>query len=113
FLTDMWEQFSFFGMRALLIYYMMKQLLLAQQIASLIYGLYTAFVYFTPIIGGVISDRWMGRRNAVLIGGSIMALGHFMMAFEQLFYPALATIAIGNGLFLQSLPSQIKGLDAP
>jgi POT family proton-dependent oligopeptide transporter len=113
FLTDMWEQFSFFGMRALLVYYMMKQLLLGQQTASLIYGLYTAFVYFTPIIGGVISDRWMGRRNAVVIGGSIMALGHFMMAFEPLFYLALATIAIGNGLFLPSLPSQIKGLYAP
>ena len=113
FLTDMWEQFSFFGMRALLVYYMMKQLLLAQETASLIYGVYTAFVFFTPIIGGVISDRWMGRRNAVVTGGSIMALGHFMMAFEPLFYPALATIAIGNGLFLPSLPSQIKGLYAP
>jgi POT family proton-dependent oligopeptide transporter len=113
FLTDMWEQFSFFGMRALLVYYMMKQLLLAQQTASLIYGLYTAFVFFTPIIGGIISDRWMGRRNAVVIGGSIMALGHFMMASEPLFYPALATIAIGNGLFLPSLPSQINALYAP
>src|ERR1041384_3330847 len=72
FLADMWEQFSFFGMRALLIYYMMKQLLLSQQTASLIYGLYTAFVFFTPIIGGVVSDRWLGRRKAVLIGGSVM-----------------------------------------
>ena len=110
FLTEMWEKFSFYGMRALLVYYMTKQLLFEQQRASLIYGLYTAFVYFTPIIGGVIADRWLGRRKAVIIGGSIMALGHFMMAFEGLFYPALAVIALGNGLFLPSLPSQIGGL---
>lgn len=113
FLADMWEQFSFFGMRALLIYYMMKQLLLPQQTASLIYGLYTAFVFFTPIVGGVVSDRWLGRRKAVLIGGSVMALGHFMMAFEPLFYIALTTIALGNGLFLPSLPSQINALYTP
>jgi POT family proton-dependent oligopeptide transporter len=113
FLADMWEQFSFFGMRALLIYYMMKQLLLTQQTASLIYGLYTAFVFFTPIVGGVVSDRWLGRRRAVVIGGLVMAVGHFMMAFEPLFYLALGTIAVGNGLFLPSLPSQISGLYAP
>jgi proton-dependent oligopeptide transporter, POT family len=110
FLTDMWEQFSYYGMRAILVYYMTKQLLLAQQHASLIYGLYTAFVFFTPIVGGVISDRWLGRRNAVVIGGSIMALGHFLMTFEPTFFLALATIALGNGLFLPSLPSQIGGL---
>jgi proton-dependent oligopeptide transporter, POT family len=112
FLTEMWEQFSFYGMRTLLVYYMTKQLLIGQQSASLIYGLYTAFIYFTPIIGGQISDRWLGRRRSVLIGGSIMAAGHFMMAFESAFYPALITICIGNGLFLPSLPSQINGLYA-
>lgn len=110
FLTEMWEKFSFYGMRALLVYYMTKQLLLDQQQASLVYGLYTAFVYFTPIIGGVIADRWLGRRKSVIIGGSIMAVGHFMMAFEGMFYPALGVIALGNGLFLPSLPSQIAGL---
>jgi len=110
FLTDMWEQFSYYGMRAILVYYMTKQLVLAQETASLVYGLYTAFVFFTPIVGGIVSDRWLGRRNAVLIGGSIMALGHFLMAFEPAFYLALATIALGNGLFLPSLPSQIGGL---
>ena len=67
-------------------------------------------MYFTPIVGGVICDRWLGRRNSVLLGGSIMAIGHFMMAFEPLFFVALATIGIGNGLFLPSLPSQINGL---
>jgi proton-dependent oligopeptide transporter, POT family len=110
FLTEMWEMFSYYGMRALLVYYMVKQLAMSQQNASLIYGFYTAFVYFTPIVGGVICDRWLGRRNSVLLGGSIMALGHFMMAFEPLFFVALATIGLGNGLFLPSLPSQINGL---
>lgn len=113
FLTEMWEQFSYYGMRALLIYYMTKQLLLGQEKASFIYGIYTAVAYFTPIFGGMIADRWLGKRRAVIIGGSIMAAGHFMMTFEPLFYPALATIAIGNGLFLPSLPSQINDLYRP
>lgn len=110
FLTEMWEIFSYIGMRVLLVYYMTKQLAIPQQNASLIYGAYNAFVYFTPIVGGIICDRWLGRRNSVLLGGSIMALGHFMMAFEPLFFVALATIGIGNGLFLPALPSQISGL---
>ena len=110
FLTEMWETFSYFGMRAILVYYMTKQLLLAQERASLIYGVYTAMTYFTPILGGVVADRWLGKRRAVILGGSIMAAGHFMMTFDSLLYAALATIAIGNGLFLPSLPSQIKDL---
>ena len=113
FLTEMWEMFSYYGMRALLVYYMVKQLAITQQRASLVYGMYTAFVYFTPIVGGIVCDRWLGRRNSVLLGGSIMAIGHFMMAFESLFFVALATIGIGNGLFLPSLPSQINGLYRP
>ncbi len=113
FLTEMWEKFSFFGMRALLVYYMTKELLIVQDQASLIYGFYTAFVYFTPIVGGIISDRWLGRRRSVIIGGSVMAAGHFMMMFEPLFYGALACIALGNGLFLPSLPSQIGSLYQP
>ncbi|HET9337073.1 MAG TPA: peptide MFS transporter, partial [Sphingomicrobium sp.] len=110
FLTNMWEQFSYFGMRALLVYYMTKQLLIGQAQSSFIYGAYTACAYFTPIIGGVIADRFLGKRKAVIIGASIMALGHFMMAFEALFYAALAAIALGNGLFLPSLPSQVGDL---
>jgi POT family proton-dependent oligopeptide transporter len=113
FLTEMWEQFSYYGMRALLVYYMTKQLLIGQEKASFIYGIYTAVAYFTPIFGGMIADRWLGKRRAVIIGGSIMAAGHFMMTFQPLFYPALATIAIGNGLFLPSLPSQINDLYRP
>jgi proton-dependent oligopeptide transporter, POT family len=113
FLTEMWEIFSYYGMRALLVYYMTKQLLIGQEKASLIYGSYQALAYFTPIFGGLIADRLLGKRRAVIIGGSIMAAGHFMMTFEPLFYPALATIALGNGLFLPSLPSQIDGLYRP
>jgi POT family proton-dependent oligopeptide transporter len=110
FLTNMWEQFSYFGMRALLVYYMTTTLLFDQEKASSIYGFYTAFAYFTPIIGGTIADRWLGKRRAVIIGATIMAAGHFMMAFEPAFYFALATIALGNGLFLPTLPSQINDL---
>jgi proton-dependent oligopeptide transporter, POT family len=112
-LTEMWEIFSYYGMRALLVYYMTKQLLIGQEKASVIYGTYTAMAYFTPIFGGIIADRWLGKRRAVIIGGSIMAAGHFMMTFEPLFYAALATIALGNGLFLPSLPSQIDSLYRP
>lgn len=110
FLTNMWEQFSYFGMRALLVYYMTTTLLFNQEKASSIYGFYTALAYFTPIIGGTIADRWLGKRRAVIIGATIMAAGHFMMAFEAAFYFALATIALGNGLFLPTLPSQINDL---
>jgi len=113
FLTNMWEQFSYYGMRTLLVYYMTKQLLIAQDTSSLIYGYYTAFAYLTPLLGGFIADRYLGKKLAIIIGGSVMALGHFMMTQEPLFYVALATIAIGNGLFLPSLPSQIKDLYPP
>ena len=65
------------------------------------------------IFGGIIADRWLGNRRAVIIGGTIMAMGHFLMTFDSLLYVALATIALGNGLFLPSLPSQINDLYAP
>ncbi len=110
FLTNMWEQFSYYGMRALLVYYMTKELLLGQGQSSFIYGTYTACAYFTPIFGGVIADRFLGKRRAIIIGASVMAAGHFMMTFAPLFYVALATIALGNGLFLPSLPSQVGDL---
>ncbi|WP_373987743.1 peptide MFS transporter [Duganella sp. BuS-21] len=110
FLTNMWEQFSYYGMRALLVYFMTRQLMLGQAHASYIYGAYTACAYFTPIIGGMMVDRFLGKRRAIIIGASVMAAGHFMMAFEPLFYLALITIALGNGLFLPTLPSQVGDL---
>ncbi|WP_010410336.1 peptide MFS transporter [Citromicrobium sp. JLT1363] len=112
FLTNMWEQFSYYGMRALLVYYMTLELLIEQGMSSYIYGTYTALAYFTPIFGGIIADRWLGKRRAVILGGTIMALGHFLMAFEPMLYIALGTIALGNGFFLPSLPSQINDLYA-
>ena len=110
FLTQMWEQFSYYGMRALLVYYMTRGLLLGQEKASLVYGAYTATAYLTPIFGVLIADRGLGRRRAVITGATIMAAGHFMMSSDALLYVALATIALGNGLFLPSLPSQIATL---
>jgi POT family proton-dependent oligopeptide transporter len=110
FLTNMWEQFSYYGMRALLVYFMTRQLMLEQVHASYIYGAYTACAYFTPIIGGMMVDRFLGKRRAIVIGASVMATGHFMMTFEPLFYLALVTIALGNGLFLPTLPSQVGDL---
>lgn len=110
FLTEMWEKFSYFGMRALLVYYMTRQLLFAQEYASLVYGAYTGLAYLTPVLGGMLADRWLGKRRAVLIGGGIMALGHFMMAFDAWLFPALAAIALGNGLFLPTLPGQVGDL---
>src|ERR1700733_16013414 len=104
FLTEMWEQFSYYGMRALLVYYMTRQLMIGQEKASLIYGAYTATAFFTPIFGGIITDRWLGNRRAVLIGGTIMAIGHFLMTVNSLLSVSLATIAIGNGLFPPRLP---------
>ena len=110
FLTEMWEKFSFFGMRALQVYYMTKALHFSQAKASMIYGLYAAGAYFTPILGGAATDRWLKRRTAVITGGLVMAGGHFMMAFPSLFFPALVMIAAGNGLFLPNLPSQVRHL---
>ena len=72
FLTEMWETFSYYGMRALLVYYMTKELLIGQAGSSFIYGTYTASAYFTPILGGMIADRWLGKRRSVILGGSII-----------------------------------------
>jgi len=112
FLTNMWEQFSYYGMRALLVYYMTKQLAFSQGASSFVYGAYAAGAYFTPLIGGIIADRWLGNKRAVIIGSVIMSVGHFMMAFPPLLFPALATIALGNGLFLPTLPAQVNDLYA-
>lgn len=112
FLTQMWEQVSWYGMRSLLVYYLTRGLHLPEYRASLIYGAYTAAVFLTPVFGGVASDRFLGPRRAVLCGGVLMAAGHFLLAFPQMLYPALALIAIGTGLFLPSLPSQVAALYA-
>ena len=99
FLTEMWERFSYYGMRALLVLYLVNALHYERKDALALYGLYTGLVYLTPIMGGYLADRFLGRRKAILIGGVTMALGHFAMAFEPLLYLALGLLIIGNGFF--------------
>jgi len=110
FLTQMWAEFSFFGLQALLVYYMTQRLQLPQPTASLVYGIYVGSAYFSPLLGGFLADRVLGRTRGVIVGGLLMMLGHFAMAFEPLLFPALALVALGNGLFIPPLAVQIGGL---
>ena len=112
FTTQMWAEFSFFGLQALLVYYMTKQLGFSQAKSSMIYGVYGAAAFFSPFFGGLIADRWLGRTPSVVIGCTMMMLGHFAMAFEPLLFPALALVALGNGLFLPPLAIQVGSLYA-
>jgi POT family proton-dependent oligopeptide transporter len=112
FLTQMWAEFSFFGLQALLVYYMTKHLGFDQSKSSLIYGAYGAAAFFSPFFGGLIADRWLGRTMSVIIGGAMMMVGHFAMAFEALLFPALALVALGNGLFIPPLATQVGSLYA-
>ena len=136
--TEMWERFSYYGMRALLVLYLVKYLLLpghseqviglaslksglesvfgplgTQPLASQIYGLYGALVYLTPIVGGLVADRILGQRRTVIIGALLMAIGHFMMAFEPFLLFALLTLIVGNGAFKPNISTQVGGLYAP
>src|SRR5690348_2529857 len=82
FYAEMWERFSYYGMRALLVLYLTKHWLFDDGKANLIYGAYGALVYITPVLGGYLADRYLGQRKAVLFGGVLLALGHFFMAVE-------------------------------
>jgi proton-dependent oligopeptide transporter, POT family len=138
FTTEMWERFSYYGMRSLLVLYMTKYLLLpdrsgnvvgllglksalegvfgpldVQPLSSQIWGLYTGLVYFTPIFGGLLADRVLGRRRTVVLGAALMAIGHFMMAVEQLFLFALLALILGSGCFKPNISTQVGGLYAP
>jgi proton-dependent oligopeptide transporter, POT family len=138
FATEMWERFSYYGMRALLVLYMVKFLLeperarhviglsvfktslegifgplAAQPFASHIYGFYSGLVYLTPIFGGLLADRVLGQRRTVVIGAALMAVGHFAMAFEQLFLFALGLLILGNGAFKPNISTQVGALYAP
>lgn len=110
FFSESWAWFSFFGMQAMLVYYMTQQLAFSQPSASVIYGYYDAAAYLTPFFGGMLADRLLGLRLSVIIGGLTMAAGHFMMAFPRLFFPALVLIALGNGAYVPPLASQIGRL---
>ncbi len=113
FFAEMWERFSYYGMRSLLIFYMTKQLLFSHGEASRIYGLYTGLVYFTPLLGGIMADRWLGQRKSVVAGGVLMAIGHFLMAFESLFFIALLFLILGNGAFKPNISTQVGSLYPP
>jgi len=133
--TEAWERFSFYGMTALLVLYMVDQLLLpghveniagftgfraavesitgplsSVAIASQIFGLYAGFVYFTPVFGGLIADRWIGQRNAVVIGALSMSAGHLAMAFDQTFLLALLLLVIGSGFLKGNISAQVGAL---
>ncbi len=115
FFTEMWERFSYYGMRALLILYMTAELAkggmqLDTKTAAAIYGFYTASVYFLPLIGGWIADRFIGAKRATFIGGVIIASGHFTLAIpaNAAFYTGLVLVAVGTG-FLKSNISAMVG----
>jgi len=133
--TEAWERFSYYGMISLLVLYMVNQLLLpghvehvvgfagfrhfveglfgplsTQQLASQIFGLYAGFVYFTPVLGGWIADRWIGQRNTVVLGALSMSGGHIAMAFDQSFLLALFLLVLGSGLLKGNISAQVGGL---
>ncbi len=112
FFAEAWERFSYYGMRALLVLYMVNHLKFEKNQALSVYGTYTGLVYLTPIIGGWLADRYLGRRKAVIIGGIVMALGHLAMAFEPLLYTALGLLIIGNGFFKPNISTIVGGLYA-
>ena len=133
--TEAWERFSYYGMQSLLVLYMVNRLLhpghieaiagfgsfrhlleifygrlQTQPLASAIFGVYTALVYLTPIGGGLIADRWLGRTRTITIGAILMSAGHFLMAFDVTFLLALACLLTGVGCFKGNLASQVGGL---
>jgi POT family proton-dependent oligopeptide transporter len=115
FVTEMWERFSYYGMRALLIYYMTQNFLFGDEKSFGIYGAYTALVYLSPVFGGIIADRILGYRKGVTVGAIFMAIGHFVMAFqvESVFYLALALLIVGNGFFKPNMTTIIGRLYRP
>ena len=118
FFAEMWERFSYYGMRALLIFYLTKHWLFGDGESNVIYGAYTALVYITPMLGGYLADRYLGQRKAVLFGAILLTLGHFTMAAEgtggqndptiNIFWLALALIIVGSG-FLKANISVMVG----
>lgn len=112
FFTEMWERFSYYGMRAFLILYMVHVLHFDDRHAGSVYGTYTASVWAAAIFGGIIADRWLGHYKSVLVGGIIIALGHFTLAFHPLpfFYSGLALIVIGTGLLKPNVSAIVGSL---
>ena len=119
FFTEMWERFSYYGMRALLTVFLVSELLNGgwgwnNEEALKLYGLYTGLVYLTPLLGGMIADRFTGYRKAILIGALVMTLGHISMALEgfssNFFYVGLLFMILGNGMFKPNISSMVGQL---
>ncbi len=113
FFAEMWERFSFYGMRALLVLYILKGFLRwGDSDAYAVYGSYTALVYMTPFFGGMLADRLLGARRAVVLGGLLMAAGHLMMTVENRpgFFCALALLICGNGFFKPNISTIVGTL---
>jgi len=112
FFTEMWERFSYYGMRGFLILYMVKALGFTDQHAGAVYGNYVSSVWLGAIVGGIVADRWLGQYRSVLIGGGIIALGHFTLAFHPLpfFYAGLSLIVIGTGLLKPNVSTLVGSL---
>ena len=113
FFTEMWERFSYYGMRALLVLYLVNSLNYSDTDALHIYAIYTGLVYLTPIIGGYLADRYLGTQKAIFIGGITMMLGHFLMAFPNLLYLAMGLLIIGNGYFKPNISTLLGRLYKP
>ena len=113
FFAEMWERFSYYGMRALLVFYMLKGFLgYGDDRAYAVYGAYTGLVYATPFIGGMLADRLLGQRLAVVWGGLLMAAGHMVMTVqsETMFFMALALLIVGNGFFKPNISTMVGSL---
>ncbi len=118
FFAEMWERFSYYGMRALLIFYLTQHWLFNDSASNIVYGAYVSLVYITPVLGGWLADRYLGQRKAVLFGAVLLTFGHFLMAFEgtggqndptiNIFWLALSFIIVGSG-FLKANISVIVG----
>ena len=111
FSVEMWERFSYYGMRAMLVLYMIEKLSFSTQFASNVYGFYTGFVYLTPLIGGYLADKFLGQRKSISIGAIVMLIGLYALAsgINWLFFPALTLMIIGNGFFKSNI-STIVGM---
>lgn len=116
FFTEMWERFSYYGMRALLVLYLIQQLFqnleTSKTVAYGIFAAYGSLVYASPFIGGLIADKFLGHRKAVIWGATMMAIGHFLMAIENemFLYLALSFLIVGNGFFKPNMPIILSGL---
>ena len=115
FFTELWERFSFYGMKTLLVLYMINHFFWSQEDASHLLGTYAALAYGVPVLGGFIADRYLGAKRAVILGAVLLSIGHFLMAFENMvcFYSALGFIIAGVGFLKPNVSTQVGALYKP